>query len=244
MASWDRVDDTADELVSGLVDYLRQPSVSVTGEGIAEMGELAEAEMRRAGLEPQIVSTAGHPAVIGRAAGPPGAPRVLIYGHYDVQPPGSTDEWTSPPFEPTIRDGRIYARGAGDNKGQHLAHLMALRLLTDEGRRPPPCSVTVLLDGEEEVGSPNLAALIDQNRDLVGCDLAIWSDGPVHESGRWCVLFGVRGIVKFDLVATRRRAQPALGQLGRRGAQPLVDPGPAAGHDEGHLRTDHDRRLR
>jgi acetylornithine deacetylase/succinyl-diaminopimelate desuccinylase-like protein len=221
MASWDRADDLAETLVDELVAYLRQPSVSVTNEGITEMGELAVAEMRRAGLDAAVLPTPGHPAVVGRIDGPPGTPRVLIYGHYDVQPPGPLDEWTSPPFEPTIRDGRIYARGAGDNKGQHLAHLMALRLLTDEGRRRPPCSVTVLLDGEEEVGSPNLAALVDRHRDLLGCDLAVWSDGPVHESGRWCVLFGVRGIVKFDLVATDAATALHSGNWGGVAPNPL-----------------------
>jgi acetylornithine deacetylase/succinyl-diaminopimelate desuccinylase-like protein len=221
MASWDRVDELADGLVTELADYLRQPSISVTGEGIGEMRDLAAAEMRRAGLETTVVPTAGHPAVMGRVDGPAGTPRVLIYGHYDVQPPGPLDEWTSPPFEPSIRDGRMYARGAGDNKGQHLAHLLALRLLTDEGRRPPPCSVTVLLDGEEEVGSPNLAALVDDHRELLGCDLAIWSDGPVHESGRWCVLFGVRGIVKFDLVATGAARSLHSGNWGGVAPNPL-----------------------
>src|SRR5688572_4459588 len=119
MSSWNVVDRTADELVADLIEYLRQPSVSVTGEGIGDMAGRVAAELRRAGLEPQLVPTPGHPAVVGRADGPPGSPRVLIYGHYDVQPPGPPEEWTSPPFEPTIRDGRIYARGAGDNKGQH-----------------------------------------------------------------------------------------------------------------------------
>jgi acetylornithine deacetylase/succinyl-diaminopimelate desuccinylase-like protein len=185
------------------------------------MADRAAAEMVRSGLSAEIVPTAGHPAVIGRADGPPGTPRVLVYGHFDVQPPGPLDEWASPPFEPTIRDGRIYARGAGDNKGQHLAHLQALRLLTDGGRRPPPCSVSVLLDGEEEVGSPNLASLIDEHRDRLGCDLVVWSDGPVHESGRWCVLFGVRGIVKFDLVATGANRSLHSGNWGGIAPDPL-----------------------
>jgi acetylornithine deacetylase/succinyl-diaminopimelate desuccinylase-like protein len=190
----------ADDLVDGLLDYLRQPSVSVTGEGIEAMATRAADEMQRAGLTPQVLPTEGHPAVIGTAAGPPDAPRVLIYGHYDVQPAGPLDAWDSPPFDPTVRNGRIYARGSADNKGQHYAHLQAVRLLGSAGGGLP-CSLVVLLDGEEEMGSPHLAELVDARRDLLGCDLVIWSDGPVHDTGRSCVVFGVRGLVKFDLVA-------------------------------------------
>jgi acetylornithine deacetylase/succinyl-diaminopimelate desuccinylase-like protein len=155
-APWTSVDAMGDELVDGLLEYLQQPSISITGEGIAAMAELASMQMERVGLSPHLVETAGHPAVVGTADGPSGAPRVLIYGHYDVQPPGPVEEWRSPPFEPTVRYGRIYARGAGDNKGQHYAHLQAVRLLTAAGLGLP-CSVVVLLDGEEEIGSPHLA---------------------------------------------------------------------------------------
>ncbi len=160
----------------------------------------------------------------------PGAPTVLLYGHHDVQPPDPLEEWVSPPFEPQIRDGRIYARGAGDNKGQHFAQILALEsLLANHGRLP--CNVIVLLEGEEEVGSPHMADFVREHRDLLKADLVITADGPVHESGRSCILFGVRGVASFELRA-RRQPRPALGQLRRRGAQPDLDAGPAAGHDE------------
>lgn len=97
-----------------------------------------------------------------------------------------------------IRDGRIWARGAADDKGQHFAHLQALRLLL-EADGGYPCSVKVILDGEEEVGSPNLAALVEAHRDLLAADVVIWSDGPVHESGQWCALHGVRGVLDVRL---------------------------------------------
>jgi acetylornithine deacetylase/succinyl-diaminopimelate desuccinylase-like protein len=127
---------------------------------------------------------------------------VLIYGHYDVQPPGPLTEWVSPPFEPSIRDGRMYGRGTGDNKGQHLAQLLGLRALLEVAGELP-CRVTVLLDGEEEIGSSNLAAAI-RGRFSKGSapDLAVWSDGPVHESGRATVVLGVRGIVTFQVRLT------------------------------------------
>ncbi len=138
--------------------------------------------------------------VLGKRVGVPGAPTVLLYGHYDVQPPEPLDAWLSPPFEPTIRDGRIYARGAGDNKGQHFAQLLALEsLLACYGRFP--CNVLVLLEGEEEIGSPHLPAFVSAHRDELMADLVITADGPVHESGRSCILFGVRGVFSFELRA-------------------------------------------
>jgi len=138
--------------------------------------------------------------VLGQRFDAPGKPTVLLYGHYDVQPPDPLEEWLSPPFEPTIRDGRIYARGVGDNKGQHFAQLLAIEALlatTDK----LPCNVIVLLEGEEEIGSPHIADFIREHRDLLHCDLVVTADGPVHESGRSCVMFGVRGVLSFELRA-------------------------------------------
>ena len=157
-------------------------------------------EMELAGLTARAIETPGRPAVFGHRAGPPGTPSVLIYGHYDVQPPGPRELWNSEPFEPVIREGRIWGRGSGDNKGQHFAHLQALRMLL-EAEGGYPCTVKVILDGEEEVGSPNLAALVADHVDLLSADLVIWSDGPVHESGRWCVLHGVRGVLGIRLTS-------------------------------------------
>ncbi len=105
------------------------------------------------GLETSAVPTAGHPMVVARWSGAPGKPTVLLYGHYDVQPPEPLESWITPPFEPAIRDGRIFARGVADNKGQHLAQILAIEAhLKVHGRLP--CNVILLLEGEEEVGSP------------------------------------------------------------------------------------------
>jgi acetylornithine deacetylase/succinyl-diaminopimelate desuccinylase-like protein len=175
--------------------------VSATGEGFPEATARAVREMELAGLTARVVETAGRPAVIGQRHGPAGAPSVLVYGHYDVQPPGPRELWHSEPFEPVVRDGRIWARGAGDNKGQHFAHLQALRLLLERDGGYP-CSVTMVLDGEEEVGSPNLASVVEQERAALACDVVVWSDGPVNASGRWQVLHGVRGILGVRLSVT------------------------------------------
>jgi len=187
-----------DGLLRTLLDYVAQPSVSATGEGIEQAAAHAADLMRAAGLQPEILPTPGSPLVIGRAAGRCDGPRVLIYGHYDVQPPGPLEEWDSPPFQPQVRDGRVYGRGTGDNKGQHLAHLLALRIL-NEHAGGLPCPVAMVLDGEEEIGSPHLAWAADEYRDRLDADLVLWSDGPVHESGRACVTLGVRGVVIFEL---------------------------------------------
>jgi acetylornithine deacetylase/succinyl-diaminopimelate desuccinylase-like protein len=158
--------------------------------------------------------------VVGRRADAPGAPTVLLYGHYDVQPPEPLEAWTSPPFEPTIRAGRVYARGAGDNKGQHFAQLLALEsLLAVHGALP--CNVVVLLEGEEEVGSPNLAQVARAYRERLAADLVITADGPVHESGRACVVCGVRGVISFELRARGANRDLHSGNFGGVAPNPL-----------------------
>lgn len=195
-----------EELIGEWADWIRQPSVSRDGTGFPAATSYAADLVRRCGLAPEVIETGGHPLVLGTADGPSHAPHVLIYGHYDVQPPGPPGDWHTPPFEPDIRDGRMYGRGTGDNKGQHLAQLLALRALQETGGTGAlPCRVTFVLDGEEEIGSPNLAAAIGRRfpPDAPGRpDLGVWSDGPVHESGRATVVLGVRGVVAFQLRAS------------------------------------------
>jgi acetylornithine deacetylase/succinyl-diaminopimelate desuccinylase-like protein len=202
-----------DGLARTLAEYAAQPSVSATGEGIEEAARLAAELMRAGGLDPQILPTPGSPLVIGTAAGRASGPRVLIYGHYDVQPPGPLDQWDSPPFQPQVRDGRIYGRGTADNKGQHLAHLLALRILHSHGGGLPG-PVTVILDGEEEVGSPHLAWAARRYAGRLAADLVVWSDGPVRDNGQACVNLGVRGILTFELRARGARYPMHSGNWG------------------------------
>jgi acetylornithine deacetylase/succinyl-diaminopimelate desuccinylase-like protein len=142
------IDAHRQEYLDRLFAYLRQPSISAHGLGIAETAEMIAGDLRRIGLEPRVIPTAGWPMVLGGRNDAPGTPTVLLYGHYDVQPPDPLEEWLSPPFEPTIRDGRIWARGVGDNKGQHFAQILALEA-TLACRGSLPCNVKVLLEGEE-----------------------------------------------------------------------------------------------
>src|SRR5205823_4459337 len=160
------------------------------------------------------------PMVLGGRADRPGAPTVLLYGHYDVQPPDPLEEWVSPPFEPTVRDGRLYARGVGDNKGQHFAQLLALESLL-ACRGALPCNVKVLLEGEEEIGSPQMPAFAREHRNELAADLVITSDGPVDESGRSRILFGVRGVLSFELRARGANRDLHSGNWGGVAPNPL-----------------------
>ena len=194
------IDAHRDEYLQRLIDYVRMPSISAHGLGIAEVAEHIAGVLRTMGMETQVIQTSGWPMVFAERAGVVGAPTVLLYGHYDVQPPDPLDAWISPPFEPTIRDGRLYARGVGDNKGQHFANILALEAwLTVHGELP--CNVKVLLEGEEEIGSPRMPEFVEAHRDLLQADLVITSDGPVDESGRSTINFGVRGVLSFELRA-------------------------------------------
>lgn len=181
-----------------LFTLLRQKSISATGEGVRDCANLLVEIMQNQGITARVMETAGLPVVYGEVLHDATAPTMLIYGHYDVQPEDPLDAWLTPPFEPTVRDGRIYGRGGTDNKGQLLAHVLAVGALRRTGW--PALNVKFLFDGEEESGSPNLPAFLEQHRDLFQADFAYSSDGPKHESGRPVVFFGVRGLLYVELV--------------------------------------------
>jgi acetylornithine deacetylase/succinyl-diaminopimelate desuccinylase-like protein len=192
------VNEHRQEFLERLIDYVRRPSISAYGEGIGEVAEYITGILNRLGVQARILPTAGWPIVLGQRADAPGRPTVLLYGHYDVQPPDPLDAWISPPFEPTIRNGRLYARGVGDNKGQHFAQILALESLL-ACRGALPCNVKVLLEGEEEIGSPQMPSFVREHREELQANLVLTSDGPVDESGRSQILFGVRGVLDFEL---------------------------------------------
>ncbi|MCK1665278.1 M20/M25/M40 family metallo-hydrolase [Bradyrhizobium sp. 153] len=189
-----------DHFINRLVDYLRHPSISAQNIGIREVSDILVSMLSRLGLEARTILTSGHPIVMARWEHAPEAPTVLLYGHYDVQPAEPLEEWISPPFEPTIREGRIYARGAGDSKGQHFAQILAMEsYLAVHGRLP--CNVLLVLEGEEEIGSPSLEAFVRAHRGLLKADLVVTADGSMHPSGRPTVSHGCRGIATFELRA-------------------------------------------
>jgi acetylornithine deacetylase/succinyl-diaminopimelate desuccinylase-like protein len=216
------------EHLDRLIAYLRIPSISAHGQGIPEAAEHARGLLERAGLgRARVIPTDGGPMVLAERIEHADRPTLLVYGHYDVQPPDPLEEWLSPPFEPTVRPAkgapggeRLYARGVADNKAQHLAHVLAIEsLVATEGRLP--CNVRVLLDGEEEIGSPQMAPFVDAHRDELAADLCVISDGTVDESGRSVVRFGVRGVLSFELRARGANRDLHSGHWGDVAPNPL-----------------------
>lgn len=215
------VEQRRDAYLQRLVEYVRLPSVSATGEGVRETGEHIRGVLRAGGCQARLHETAGQPAVIAHRAGAADRPHVVIYGHYDVQPPGEDELWDSPPFQPAVRDGRLYGRGTADNKGQHLAHVIATELLVELSGELP-CPVTFVLDGEEEVGSPHLDQLARELRDeLAGADLVIVSDGPTGRDDCYDLVYGLRGILAFELTATGAAQDLHSGHYGEIPPNPL-----------------------
>ena len=212
-AVFGHIDGERDRSVARLLDYLRHPSISAQNIGIADVAGRLVDLLTGIGLETRLIPTAGHPMVVARWTGAPGRPTALLYGHYDVQPPEPLELWTTPPFEPAIRDGRIFARGVADNKGQHLAQILAIEAhLTVHGRLP--CNVTLLLEGEEEVGSPHMAEFVREQHALLRADVAVTADGQMHASGRPNLKFGSRGVVSFELRARHAKRDVHSGNFG------------------------------
>jgi acetylornithine deacetylase/succinyl-diaminopimelate desuccinylase-like protein len=200
-----------------LFQFLRVPSVSATSEHNADTRRAAEwlaEQMRAAGLSAEILETPGHPVVLGEwRAAPAGAPTVLVYGHYDVQPAEPLGEWTTPPFEPDVRDGRIYARGSADDKGQLFMHVKAMEAHLRAGGGLP-VNVILLAEGEEEVGSPNLVPFVEAHRERLACDAVVISDSSMFDEGMPSLLFSLRGLAYFEIHVEAARSDLHSGTYG------------------------------
>lgn len=194
----EKAEENKDEALQTLLELVAQPSVSTRGEGMDESVSLLRGVMEDAGIETRVLQTGGNPAIFGEVRGRPGAPTVLFYGHYDVQPPEPLELWESPPFEPEVREGRVFGRGVADNKGQHLCHILAIKAWR-ETVGELPVNVKLLIEGDEETGSPHLADLVKGNKDLLFADFAYTSDGGIHASGRPVVCFGARGLLYVEV---------------------------------------------
>jgi succinyl-diaminopimelate desuccinylase len=184
-----------------LADLLRIASVSADSQQKRETKRAAEwvaAQFRGSGLKTEVIPTEGHPLIYAESPPVPGKPVVLVYGHYDVQPPDPLSEWISPPFEPTVRDGNIYARGATDDKGQMLTHVKAAEAwMQTVGNLP--LQVKFLIEGEEEVGSEHLETYVKANREKLACDTVVISDSSQFAPGMPAITYGLRGIAYFEL---------------------------------------------
>jgi acetylornithine deacetylase/succinyl-diaminopimelate desuccinylase-like protein len=190
-------DHLADALLE-LSELCRQPSVSATGEGMHECAQLVAAMLRQRGFAVTEHDTDGYPIVVGHAAGPPDSSRLLFYCHYDVQPADPLDLWHTPPFEPSLRDDALYARGAVDDKGELVARLLALDAVRSV-RGGYPCEIIFLIEGEEETGSPSLGPFIDDHLDELACDGAIWESGGTDREGLPKLELGSRGTLYVEL---------------------------------------------
>jgi acetylornithine deacetylase/succinyl-diaminopimelate desuccinylase-like protein len=185
-----------------LKTFLAIPSISALPAHAGDVRRCAEwcaGEMTRVGLQNvRLIDTPGNPVVYGDWLGAPGAPTVLFYGHYDVQPVDPLELWESPPFEATIRDGEIYARGSADDKGQVFMHFKAIEAhLKQNGRLP--VNMKIILEGEEEVGSVNLDNFVRDHKSELGADVVVISDSPMFARGVPSICYGLRGLVYFQI---------------------------------------------
>jgi acetylornithine deacetylase/succinyl-diaminopimelate desuccinylase-like protein len=213
----------ADRFVDELKQFLRIPSVSADSAFRADVRRAAEFVRDRlldAGLDVQIHETDGHPIVTGSWTGAPGAPTALVYGHYDVQPPDPRDQWTTPPFEPDVRDGRIYARGATDDKGQMFTHIKSVAAWM-EVRGRLPVNVKFVIEGEEEVGSDNLDRFLSAQREQLACDVVVVSDTAQYAPGIPAITYGLRGIMACEVTLRGPRQDLHSGVFGGSVANPI-----------------------
>jgi acetylornithine deacetylase/succinyl-diaminopimelate desuccinylase-like protein len=236
------LDSNRERFQQELFEFLRIPSVSARSEHREDTRRAAEwlmQKMREAGLEVSMHDTPGHPIVLGewRDAGD-AAPTVLIYGHYDVQPPEPLELWTTPAFEPDLRDGRIYARGSVDDKGQLYLHVKAIEAhLRTNGQLP--VNVIVLAEGEEEVGSGNLMPFVEQHADRLRADAVVISDSGMFAPGMPTITASLRGLTYFELRVRGAKSDLHSGSYGGAVANPATALARiiASFHDEtGHIR--------
>ena len=196
----DYVDKNRDAFLEQLLILLRQPSISAQNIGVVECKNLLVDIIKDTGMSTEVIQTKGHPVIYAEHMSDPEKQTILFYGHYDVQPPDPLEEWMSPPFEPTLRDGKIFARGAGDNKGQLMAQVLAVKSFRDVHGNLP-VNVKFVFEGEEEIGSPNIASFVTAHQEKLKADLIYTSDGPLDAGGKPMVLLGVRGILYVELTA-------------------------------------------
>lgn len=187
-----------DAYLEQLFNFLKIKSISTDTDEIRHCAKVLKGEMETLGINTRIIETAGNPVVYGELFNEQNRFTLLIYGHYDVQAVEPLALWESNPFEPEIRDGRIYARGAGDNKGQLMAQLLGIKTyqaLYGE----LPINIKFVFEGEEELGSVHLPGFVKENKELLQADLVYTADGSSHNSGNPLILLGVRGILNFEM---------------------------------------------
>lgn len=194
-----------DRFLQELLEYLRIPSISTDAAHRSDVARCADwlaEHLRNIGVKSVVIEeTPGHPIVYAEHIEDPSKPTYLLYGHYDVQPPDPLDLWESPPFEPTVRDGKIFARGATDDKGQLFCHLKAIEAHL-EANGSLPVNLKMLIEGEEEVGSPSLVPWVEANQERLTCDAVIISDSSMYDKGIPSIMYALRGLAYFEVKVT------------------------------------------
>ena len=198
------IDDNRERFLAELFNFIRIPSVSAKEENKDDMVKCAgfvKDSLLAAGVDKaEVYTTAGHPIVFGEKIVNPSFPTILVYGHYDVQPAEPLELWESPPFEPEIRDGKIYARGADDDKGQLFMHVKAFEMMNKQGSLP--CNVKFMIEGEEEVGSVNLEAFCSQHKKMLAADVILISDTTMISQETPSITSGLRGLSYVQVEVT------------------------------------------
>ena len=198
--------DNQQRFLDELLDWLRIPSVSADPRfhgDVLRAASFLKARLEEAGVQNvELCETAGNPIVYGDYLTDPALPTVLVYGHYDVQPADPYELWQSPPFEPVIKDGKIYARGACDDKGQAYMHVKAFEMMMRDGQGGVPCNIKFMLEGEEEIGSNNLAIFVQANKEKLQADVILLSDTGILANDVPSIEVGLRGLSYHEVEVT------------------------------------------
>src|SRR6476659_9513000 len=219
----DFINTNRDRYVTELKHYLAIPSISAMpmhADDVVRCARWTADELTRIGLENvRLAPTNGYPIVYGDWLRAPGAPTVLFYGHYDVQPVDPISHWQTPPFEATVRDGELYARGAADDKGQVFMHIKAIEAHLKQGGSLP-CNIKFFIEGEEEVGSVHLDDFVRDHKNDLSADVVVISDSPMFDRGIPSICYGLRGLVYFQLDLRGTRSDLHSGSFGGAVANP------------------------
>ncbi len=216
------IEANKDRFLQELFDLLRIPSISanpVNKEDMVKAATFIKNKLLDAGAgRAEVCTTKGHPVVFAEKIIDPSLPTLLVYGHYDVQPPEPLELWTTPPFEPQIRDGKIFARGADDDKGQMFMHVKAFEFMMADGLLP--CNVKFMLEGEEEMGSPSLGDFCKENKEMLKCDIILVSDTGMIAPDIPSVTVGLRGLSFVEVEVTGPNRDLHSGHYGGAVANP------------------------
>jgi len=217
------IEENKERYLEELIELLKIPSISADSkykDDVARAAEFISGKLSEAGLDKvEICKTAGHPIVYAEKMIDASKPTVLVYGHYDVQPADPLELWDSPPFEPVIKDDKIYARGACDDKGQVYMHIKALEMLLEKNELP--CNVKVMIEGEEEVGSDNLGTFLKENKERLSCDVVLISDTSMISNEIPSITTGLRGLSYVEVEVTGPNRDLHSGVYGGAVANPI-----------------------